>query len=227
MNRTEIEKSIGYVFRNGALLERAFTHSSAHRHTGDYQNLEFLGDSVLGFIVSRRLYKTYPGADEGRLTKMRACIVSERPLAHAVTVLGISHNLITGESEKKNRIFEHDSIKCDLYEALTAAIYLDGGLKAAEKFVLATLGEEIAEAKSAVARSDAKSRLNEVAMKRGLSVSYAEESREGAPHNPVFVCSVKLDGKKAGTGKGGSKREAEQCAAAEALAVLKDSKTKK
>lgn len=69
MNRREIEEKIGYTFRNGALLERAFTHSSAHRSSGDYQNLEFLGDSVLGFIVSRRLYKLYPDADEGRLTK--------------------------------------------------------------------------------------------------------------------------------------------------------------
>lgn len=182
MNRREIEEKIGYTFRNGALLERAFTHSSAHRSSGDYQNLEFLGDSVLGFIVSRRLYKLYPGADEGRLTKMRACIVSEKPLARAVTALGISHNLITGESERKTRIAEHDSIKCDLFEAVTAAIYLDGGLKAAEKFVLRELADDIADAKTAVGRADAKSRLNEYAMRKGLKITYAEEAREGAPH---------------------------------------------
>lgn len=225
MNRKEIETAIGYAFCNGALLERAFTHSSAHRPGGDYQNLEFLGDSVLGFIVSRRLYKLYPGADEGRLTKMRACIVSEKPLAKAITELGVSRHLITGESEQKNGISEHDSIKCDLYEALTAAIYLDGGLRAAERFVLSTLGGDIAAAKNAVAHADAKSRLNEYAMRHGMKVTYNEESREGMPHEPVFVCSVSVDGRKVGTGRGGSKREAQQNAAAEALGTLTVSKS--
>ena len=135
MNNKKIEEKIGYTFRDGALLERAFTHASASVRD-NYQNLEFLGDSVLGFIVSRTLYSEYADTDEGSLTKMRAAVVSERPLAAAIDRLGVAEELITGESEKKNGVSDHSSVKCDLFESLTAAIYLDGGLDEAEKFVL-------------------------------------------------------------------------------------------
>lgn len=221
MNRKKIEEKIGYTFRDGALLERAFTHSSAAQRPGEnYQNLEFLGDSVLGYIVSRRLYAQYPGADEGLLTKMRACTVSERPLARAIDRLGVAGELITGESERKTGIAEHSSIKCDLFEALTAAIFLDGGQEEAEKFVLNNLAYEIATAKAAVRLTDAKSHLNEYVMKKGLKAEYAEEGREGMPHLPVFRYAVLIDGKKAGEGSGASKREAQQNAAAAALQKL-------
>ena len=145
MNNKKIEEKIGYTFRDGALLERAFTHASASARD-NYQNLEFLGDSVLGFIVSRTLYSEYADTDEGSLTKMRAAVVSERPLAAAIDRLGVAEELITGESEKKNGVSDHSSVKCDLFESLTAAIYLDGGLDEAEKFVLGALSEEIAAA---------------------------------------------------------------------------------
>ena len=138
MNNKKIEEKIGYTFRDGALLERAFTHASASARD-NYQNLEFLGDSVLGFIVSRTLYSEYADTDEGSLTKMRAAVVSERPLAAAIDRLGVAEELITGESEKKNGVSDHSSVKCDLFESLTAAIYLDGGLDEAEKFVLGAL----------------------------------------------------------------------------------------
>ena len=158
MNNKKIEEKIGYTFRDGALLERAFTHASASVRD-NYQNLEFLGDSVLGFIVSRTLYSEYADTDEGSLTKMRAAVVSERPLAAAIDRLGVAEELITGESEKKNGVSDHSSVKCDLFESLTAAIYLDGGLDEAEKFVLGALSEEIAAAADSAKRSDAKSRI--------------------------------------------------------------------
>lgn len=149
MNRTEIESRIGYTFRDGALLERALTHGSAESDPEkNYQSLEFLGDSILSFVVAKKLVELYPAANEGLLTKMRACIVSEQPLAETVTALGISENLRVGEGEKKNRLHEHDSIKSDIYESVVAAIYLDGGLKNAEKFVLKTLSEHIRNAKA-------------------------------------------------------------------------------
>ena len=154
MNNKKIEEKIGYTFRDGALLERAFTHASASVRD-NYQNLEFLGDSVLGFIVSRTLYSEYADTDEGSLTKMRAAVVSERPLAAAIDRLGVAEELITGESEKKNGVSDHSSVKCDLFESLTAAIYLDGGLDEAEKFVLGALSEEIAAAADSAKRSDA------------------------------------------------------------------------
>lgn len=226
MNNKKIEEKIGYAFRNGALLERAFTHASASARD-NYQNLEFLGDSVLGFIVSRTLYSEYADTDEGSLTKMRAAVVSERPLAAAIDRLGVAEELITGESEKKNGVSDHSSVKCDLFESLTAAIYLDGGLDEAEKFVLGALSEEIAAAADSAKRSDAKSRINEYAMKKGVSAEYREEKRTGAPHMPVFTFSLLLGGEVAGEGSGTSKRAAQQAAAREALGRIEKRKPKK
>ena len=226
MNNKNIEEKIGYTFRDGALLERAFTHASASVRD-NYQNLEFLGDSVLGFIVSRTLYSEYADTDEGSLTKMRAAVVSERPLAAAIDRLGVAEELITGESEKKNGVSDHSSVKCDLFESLTAAIYLDGGLDEAEKFVLGALSEEIAAAADSAKRSDAKSRINEYAMKKGVSAEYREEKRTGAPHMPVFTFSLLLGGEVAGEGSGTSKRAAQQAAAREALGRIENRKPKK
>ena len=226
MNNKKIEEKIGYTFRDGALLERAFTHASASVRD-NYQNLEFLGDSVLGFIVSRTLYSEYADTDEGSLTKMRAAVVSERPLAAAIDRLGVAEELITGESEKKNGVSDHSSVKCDLFESLTAAIYLDGGLDEAEKFVLGARSEEIAAAADSAKRSDAKSRINEYAMKKGVSAEYREEKRTGAPHMPVFTFSLLLGGEVAGEGSGTSKREAQQAAAREALGRIEKRKPKK
>ncbi len=226
MNNKKIEEKIGYTFRDGALLERAFTHASASVRD-NYQNLEFLGDSVLGFIVSRTLYSEYADTDEGSLTKMRAAVVSERPLAAAIDRLGVAEELITGESEKKNGVSDHSSVKCDLFESLTAAIYLDGGLDEAEKFVLGALSEEIAAAADSAKRSDAKSRINEYAMRKGVSAEYREEKRTGAPHMPVFTFSLLLGGEVAGEGSGTSKRAAQQAAAREALGRIEKRKPKK
>lgn len=226
MNNKKIEEKIGYTFRDGALLERAFTHASASVRD-NYQNLEFLGDSVLGFIVSRTLHSEYADTDEGSLTKMRAAVVSERPLAAAIDRLGVAEELITGESEKKNGVSDHSSVKCDLFESLTAAIYLDGGLDEAEKFVLGALSEEIAAAADSAKRSDAKSRINEYAMKKGVSAEYREEKRTGAPHMPVFTFSLLLGGEVAGEGSGTSKRAAQQAAAREALGRIEKRKPKK
>lgn len=226
MNNKKIEEKIGYTFRDGALLERAFTHASASVRD-NYQNLEFLGDSVLGFIVSRTLYSEYADTDEGSLTKMRAAVVSERPLAAAIDRLGVAEELITGESEKKNGVSDHSSVKCDLFESLTAAIYLDGGLDEAEKFVLGALSKEIAAAADSAKRSDAKSRINEYAMKKGVSAEYREEKRTGAPHMPVFTFSLLLGGEVAGEGSGTSKRAAQQAAAREALGRIETRKPKK
>ena len=226
MNNKKIEEKTGYTFRDGALLERAFTHASASARD-NYQNLEFLGDSVLGFIVSRTLYSEYADTDEGSLTKMRAAVVSERPLAAAIDRLGVAEELITGESEKKNGVSDHSSVKCDLFESLTAAIYLEGGLNEAEKFVLGALSEEIAAAADSARRSDAKSRINEYAMKKGVSAEYREERRTGAPHMPVFTFSLLLGGEVAGEGSGTSKLEAQQAAAREALGRIEKRKPKK
>ena len=111
MNRNRIEEAIGYTFKDGALLERAFTHPSASPSKGgNYQDLEFLGDSVVGFVTAERLFLLYPDAGEGKLTKMRACVVSESPLAGAVERLGVADEMLLGENEAKHGVYAHASV---------------------------------------------------------------------------------------------------------------------
>lgn len=218
--RAEIEKKLKYKFRDGALLERAFTHSSAPSGKPDYQSLEFLGDSVLSFVVSKRLFAAHPSANEGKLTKMRACVVSAEPLAEAVRALGISGYIVAGEHEIEHGLRENNSILCDIYEAVTAAIFLDGGMGAAEDFIVRTLGSVIGSASSAIKKADAKSRLNEYALKHGTTATYRETAREGSPENPVFEFEAVLGDKVMGSGRGATKREAQQIAAQKALDKL-------
>ncbi len=225
---TEIEDKLGYAFRKVALLERAFTHGSADPDPEkNYQSLEFLGDSILSFVISKRLFSLYPSAKEGALTKMRSCIVSEQPLAEAVAALGIAQYLKMGEGERKSRLWEHESIRCDLYESVVAAIYLDGGLKAAENFILRTLADNIKNARAETKTADAKSKLNEYALKHGKKAEYKEVSKEGEPHAPVYRYAAYVDGEILGEGSGRSKRDAQQEAAAAALSKISSRRTKK
>ena len=227
MNRNRIEEAIGYTFKDGALLERAFTHPSASPSKGgNYQDLEFLGDSVVGFVTAERLFLLYPDAGEGKLTKMRACVVSESPLAGAVERLGVADEMLLGENESKHGVYAHASVMCDLFEAITAAIYLDGGMEEAKAFVLRALEEELAGAWDALRRTDAKSRLNEYAMQKGVSLRYIEEEKRGEQHSPVFRFSVCLGEERMGEGEGRSKREAQQLAASRTLDMLAAGKRK-
>lgn len=217
MNK-EIEKKIGYTFRDGALLERALTHSSAGRE--NYQKLEFLGDSVVGYVVARKLYETFPDEGEGVLTRLRARIVSEKPLAAAADEIGLSRYIRLGEAESKAGVGEHSSVKSDVVESVAAAICLDGGLEEASRFVLSLLGGEIEKAEKNPYARDAKTALNEYAQKRGVKVEYIEMTRTGAAHAPEYVFAVAVDGKVRGEGDGNSKRAAQQAAAKNALSVL-------
>lgn len=218
MHNNEIYNVIGYAFRDGALLERALTHSSASHD--NYQKLEFLGDSVVGYVVARRLYELFPEEGEGVLTRLRARIVSEKPLAAAADRIGLSEFIRLGEAETKAGVGEHSSVKSDVVEAVAAAICLDGGMEAAEKFVLYILGDEMEKAERNPYARDPKTALNEYAQKRGLSVDYRELTRTGASHAPVYGYAVLLDGVVRGEGSGSSKRAAQQAAAKSALSVL-------
>lgn len=222
MPNEKIEKILGYTFRDGALLERALTHPSAG--ADNYQKLEFLGDSVVGYAVARKLYEVFPDEGEGVLTRLRAGIVSEKPLAAAADRTGLSSHIRLGDAETRAGVGDHSSVKSDIVEAVAAAICLDGGIAEAEAFVLRFLGDEIAKAEQNPHARDPKTALNEYAQKRGLSVGYKELTRTGAPNAPVYGYAVLIDGVIRGEGVGKSKRAAQQEAAKNALAVLSASR---
>ena len=218
---SRLEEKIGYHFRRPELLQTALTHSSyANEHNCEsYERLEFLGDSVLGFLAAEFLYEHEPAVPEGRMTRLRAELVCEQSLYGVAMRLGISENMRLGRSAERTGERKRQSILADMVEALLAAVYLDGGMEPARKFVReellesADLSEECA--------LDHKSALQELLQKNGeCSIQYRELSESGPDHNKVFTFCVEIDGVICGEGSGRTKKEAEQSAAGKALERL-------
>lgn len=218
-----IEKKLGYVFKNKALLVRALTHGSANRTaTKNYQSLEFLGDSILDFVVAKRLMEINPDAHEGALTKLRSAIVSKEPLAEEVARLDLAKYLIVGKGENLASISSQPKIMSDIFEALVAAIYLDSkSIDVAERFILSKLADLFNGNSKHVLIADYKTELNEFSSRNDVSVNYVLLEQSGPPHDPTFVVEVKVNGFSSGRGEGKSKREAEQIAAKHALERIK------
>ncbi len=219
-NYKALEHAIGYNFKDSALLERALTHPSLHAES-NYQRLEFLGDSIVGFVIAKELCRLFPKEGEGTLTLMRSRIVGEKPLSIAADRLNISDFIRVGEPEEKNKIHALASVKSDVFEAIAAAIYLDGGMEKSEEFVIKALANEILQAKEAPSQRDPKSALNEYAQKHDVEVTYLELAMTGKPHSPIYTYTVQINGKEYGKGTGTTKRTAQQNAAKKALAFLK------
>ena len=216
-------REIGYEFHNIRLLEQALTHSSyANEGKGgreSYERLEFLGDSVLGFITARHLYAN-DRSPEGELTKLRAAVVCEKALCSYSQELGIGQYMRLGRGEAQNGGAQRPSILADMYEAVLAAIYLDGGMEEAEKFVLRFI---IPEAESQRRRhfKDYKTALQEIIQQNpGERLKYVLVGASGPDHCKVFKVEVHLNSNVIGKGRGHSKKEAEQLAAREALALM-------
>jgi ribonuclease-3 len=216
-----IEQRIGHTFADSALLTTAFTHVSAlkpSRHrTESYQRLEFLGDHVLGLIVSEMLYRAFPRADEGELSKRLADLVRKETCADVAKSLGL-HEAIklgtvgAGVGERLRR-----SVLGDICEAVIGAVFLDGGYAAASKFVAENWTERMRKPMRPL--RDAKTVLQEWAQGQGLPTPvYREIERTGPHHDPQFRVAVELPGLTPAEGVGGSKRAAEKVAA---LAMLK------
>lgn len=214
-----IEKKIGYTFKNKVILERAFTHSSASSDaTKNYESLEFLGDSLLDFIVAKRLMIENPNAHEGALTSRRAEIVSQEPLENEIERLGLAKFITVGKGESAERITSHTKVKSNLFESIVGAIYMDSGkLEDAENFVLSKLREHFDGSVKHENSTDFKTALNEFALKHKIKVEYVLISSDGPPHDPTFKIEVRLDGLYSGVGVGKSKKAAEQAAAQMAL----------
>ncbi|MBR1824714.1 MAG: ribonuclease III [Ruminococcus sp.] len=222
-NTEEFEEIIGYKFKNTELLEQALSHSSyaneRKRPNGSNERLEFLGDSVLSIVVSDYLYKNLNVA-EGELTKMRASLVCEKSLFVFAQKIRLGEFIRLGKGEENTGGRERPSIVSDAFEAVIAAIYLDGGLEPAAKHILRFMPEDIKRTKKPVL-SDFKTLLQEVVQKNPEEkVEYVLIGEEGPDHNKRFVVEVCLNSQVIGKGKGRSKKEAEQLAAKEALELM-------
>lgn len=221
-----LEKKIGYRFKEISYLERAVTHSSyanENKKEGVKNNerLEFLGDSVLGLVISEYLFSNYPNLAEGQLTKVRARIVCEASLGETARLLDVGNYLLFGKGEELTGGRERTSILSDAYEAIIAAMYLDGGIEPTREFVLKNMKSIIDDAAKGKKSIDYKTRLQEVIqIKKGNRIKYEIVKEEGPDHAKLFYTEVKLNDSVIGVGKGRSKKESEQEAAKEGLKTL-------
>lgn len=215
-----LEAALHYKFKNSELLRRALTHSSARGLNGagdDNERLEFMGDRVLGLVMAELLGETMPEAREGEIARRFNQLVRRETCAAIGRQIGLGRHLILSPSEADNGGRDKDTILADAMEAILAAVFLDGGFAKARATVR-TLWEPQCDLPSH-GDQDAKSALQEWAQGRGMPLPrYAEISRSGPDHAPVFVSEVQIDGSKPGRGEGASKRAAEQAAASAVLA---------
>ena len=219
----EYEQLIGYTFRDKSLLETALTHSSyANEHKcPSYERLEFLGDSVLGFVTAEHLYQNFPQLPEGQLTKHRAAIVCERSLCGFSKTLQVGTFLRLSHGELHSGGRERPSILADVFESTVAAIFLDSGeLEEAKKFILRFV-EPAAKHQTAKPFKDYKTTLQEVVQQNPEEhLEYVVVGESGPDHDKHFVVEVHLNSNVIGKGGGRSKKEAEQQAAREALHLM-------
>ncbi len=219
----EFEKVIGYTFKNEKLLTEALSHSSyinENRKRGHCnERLEFLGDSVLSIVVSTYLFDYYKHLPEGELTKIRASLVCEKALFGFAKQIRLGEFILLGKGEERTGGRERPSIVSDAFEAVIAAVYLDGGMEAASKYILGFIPKDLGESKPAF--SDYKTVLQEIIQQNPEErVEYVLEGEDGPDHDKKFIVAVCLNSNVIGRGTGKSKKSAEQAAAKEALELM-------
>lgn len=215
-----LEKALAYRFQDAALLQQALSHRSAtHRNN---ERLEFLGDAVLDFVISEHLYRLFPEASEGDLSKQRSTLVKDDSLAALATDLGLGEHLILGSGEMKTGGHRRKSILADALEAVIAAIYLDGGIEACRQVIDRIFSERLQNMPDLKDLRDSKTRLQECLQAHKLALpEYALESVSGADHKQRFTVSCTVAEKTlTSKGEASSRRKAEQKAAAKMIALL-------
>ncbi len=219
----QLQKSLGYVFKQQSLLIQALTHSSfTHEKSADAiscnERLEFLGDAVLEVTVSDLLYHRYPAISEGELTKKRASLVCEPSLSQVAKGVNLGALLLLGRGEDVSGGRERDSLLSDAMEAVFGAVYLDGGMENARQVIIKLIEPMM---KKSSAMQDYKSALQEFLQKKSNEpVEYEIVNEKGLPHQKIFTAQVSHEGRKLGLGTGRNKKEAEQNAAMEAMKKL-------
>ena len=219
----ELQERIGYSFKNEKLLEEALTHSSYTngKHLKSNERLEFLGDSVLSIVVSKYLFENLTNMPEGQLTKIRAGVVCENALYPFARKIDLGKYIFLGKGEEMTGGRDRHSILADAFEALIAAIYLDGGIEAARGFILPFLPplDKLRDGKFLL--GDYKTVLQEIIQQNPEEkIAYVIAAESGQAHNKQFTANVLLNGQVIGTGIGKSKKEAEQNAAREAIGLM-------
>lgn len=219
----KLEQALGYTYRDKSLLNMALSHSSyANEMYKDnlhsYERLEFLGDSILGFVTADYLYKTFPTKHEGELTRIRAELVCEKKLAEIAESLCLGDYLLLGNGEEHGGGRHRSGTLCDVMESLIAAAYLDGGFEAARGIIQRLILPQLAQAQKS---QDFKTELQElVQRKKEQHLQYELIAESGPDHCKEFSVQVLLNGRTVGRGIGSSKKRAEQAAAAEAIQTL-------
>ncbi len=220
----KFEKIVNYKFKNIEILEKSLTHSSYSNEDKYYtkvnnERLEFLGDAVLSIVVSRFIFDEFPEYPEGELTKLRSQVVCEDTLSIVATNLNVGEFLLLGKGEESSGGRERKSILADAVEAIIAAIYIDGGYKEAQKFVLENITQYIKIAVKGKIISDYKSFLQEYYQRKNqvCKIRYVVTKEEGPDHEKMFHVNVLVNKVVVGTGAGKSKKIAEQDAARKAL----------
>ncbi len=223
----DIQSKLGYTFRDTTLLVEALTHRSflatgSDIKTSHNERLEFLGDAVLGLVVSESIADTFPQCSEGELSKIKAGLISRAPLARAARRIDVGQWLRLGRGEEATRGREKPSLLANALEAILGAVYLDGGIGAARLVILRILASEFDNIKhgpSSFIGRDWKTRLQEWAHQRrqGANPLYRVVHESGPDHEKVFRIEVVLNGQVLGSGEGRTKKEAEQLAAQQAL----------
>lgn len=204
-------------------MEQALAHRSwcsENAGTESNERLEFLGDAVLGLVVTERLYRTYPSLSEGDLAQARAALVNASALAEVALEVGIGEALLLGKGEDASGGRNKSSILSDAMEAVIAAVYLDGGWHAVETFVVELLGERMVAAADGPGGQDFKTRLQEWVAQHNSDVPRYSVSAVGPDHAKQFTAVVFVGGEAAGHGEGRSKKQAEAAAAADAWRAL-------
>ena len=215
----ELQKALNYRFQSVALLEEALTHKSCMKAKLDYERLEFLGDRVLGLVISEALFTHFGKDDQGALTKRYHSLVQQEPLAILGQRLSLSKFIRT---DRTRQAAERASVISDVVEAIIAAIYLDGGFEAAKSFILDHL--DILKTSADDKQANPKSALQEWALARKAALpAYEALSMSGPDHAPQFSVRVSIDGLGAMEGKGASKKQAERDAARLLLSKLQNS----
>jgi ribonuclease-3 len=219
----ELQVKLGYQFRDDGLLDAALRHSSyAHEHpelsSQSNERLEFLGDAVLELVVTHLLFERFPVASEGQLSKARSGVVNESRLAATARKLGLGDYLLLGRGEESQNGRDKPSILADAMEAVVAAIYLDGGLPAAQEALVEIMGSAAEQAIVRAPKKDYKTRLQEKVQEAlHLTPRYRIVSAEGPDHDKTFQVVVEIDGQAVAEGSGRSRKEAEQEAAQRGL----------
>jgi ribonuclease-3 len=221
----KIEEKIGYIFKNKntlalAFIHRSFFHENQNSLEGHNERLEFLGDSVLGLLIAEHLYTILPLDAEGHLSYLRAHLVEATTCAQFVQKLGLAEFILLGRGEEIQEGRKKISIQADFFEALLAAIYLDGGLESAKQFFWSCFADDIAMLVKKPS-SNWKAELQEVIQRKHQVLPLYKVLQEiGPDHSKTFSVGVFLEDKLLGTGMGSSKKEAEQNAAKSALEAL-------